>query len=353
MSKYWEKMLILKEPISSNSIFISQERPSFFVSKDLYDLINSFDHKIDKKRIKKLNNIYESFFTVYNDQKMLNLTKTIENILDLDGLIINIERKGKIIGCVMSVFTPVKINDFKEDLLINASERFNSLMETETDLMFGCCSYLVLKKKYRNKGLGMALIQESLQVFYDNGGLGAYFINTTSRCINSIPVCTWELNLSNINIINLGVDIIKINQNNAEISRIYHKEYLKDKSLFFNPSLEYWKKWVNVFPTYMVQSSGKIIGLFSIKTYKTQPYRSNTIYNNCSTLICIGEQPFILDCMIQTCKHQYDILSIKEIGDVKQKDLIKIGAQKKFRNFINFFNITKKYYLKDFYLPLF
>lgn len=54
MGKFWNKMLILekddKEPISGNALFISQERPLFFVDK-VYKHKSSFKDTFSDKDI--------------------------------------------------------------------------------------------------------------------------------------------------------------------------------------------------------------------------------------------------------------------------------------------------------------
>ena len=262
---------------------------------------------------------------------------------------------------------PLTVNiDIDKKINISQSERSIS-NKTDNSFFFGCGSYLILDKNYRGNGLGMVLIQESLQILYDNGGLGSYFINTVSRCDNSIPLIKWiyPLNLDKLdschfvypnnyrNRFEIGEksEAIKVDEINIKEVYDFYIEYMKDKKVYFSPSLEYYRKWIKMYPTYILKDE-KIEGLFSLRSnviwYPTLRTNINTGY--CIT--CIGKNiDIVIKQVLYEAKKYFDVLIFYELGDVNSNNLNNIFAQKNHKAYINFFNTTFKLDKSEFYAP--
>lgn len=370
MSKYWMKMEILraskKYQIKTDQLFISEERPAFFVNRNYYDVKTSSKHIFTEEEIQQISNLYRYNYRIGKSPNAISVsTEQIRQFLNLDSEVLTIHKNNVFIGCMVSILVPISIKD-KIDIREN-SKRFDFFKAKEDNLVFAYASFLVLEKNHRKKGLGMALIQESLQILYDNGGLGAYFINTVSRCDNAIPLLTWyyPLNLEKLDNCKYNYPreykskfilkeckenmIIRIDNTNEKIAYEFYMKYGKDKKVYFSPSFNYWKIWIKVFPTFIVKQE-EIKGLFSFSSNNIWYPLHNTMINNGYLIICIGEN--ILSSALLESKKYFDILNISEVGDIKSSNLINIFAQKSNKSYINFFNTTLSITASDFYVPL-
>lgn len=252
----------------------------------------------------------------------------------------------------MSFFLPLHINN-AENIIVEKSDRFKKLCKDDDNLVFSCTSYLTLKKKYQGKGLGMALIQESLQMGYDNGCIGAYFVNKISRCSNSIHFKFYGVELKSLNVPIHNLNSVKVDKTNAEEALNYYLEQGKNLKTFFSPSLIYWKKWIKVFPTYIIKKNGLNIGLFSLKYYNIYISVTKKELKYCGNLLCIGQQPETLNALIHTCKKNYDFLNIAALGSIDEDMLKNLNITASNSNYINFYNCKMIISKDDFHLPIF
>jgi len=366
-------MEILRNKKDDNAnLYISQERPAFFVNNSLYKTSTSSKKIFSDEDIKEISKFYCSNYKIGKSNVTHKISiNDLKRFLNLDCELLTI-RKDNLIGSMLSIYVPVTINlTIDKTKLIETSERFDN-MKSHDSIMFACASYLILSRKYRGKGYGMALIQESLQVFYDYGGLTAYFINSVSRCINSIPLYSWifPLNLSKLDRCNfnypsnykslfnlknnLTYTTVKINRENSlQALNFYHK-FMKDKKLYFSPSKKYWLKWVKTFPTYMVFNNDEIIGLYCFNhEINYYPINKEELLVG-SLLLCVGQQPQTLKNALLESKKYYDLVKIYETGDMNKKILNTVNAIKTEPNvFINFFNNQLFLKSSDIYIPLF
>jgi GNAT superfamily N-acetyltransferase len=347
MSKFWNKMFILNGETIGNDLFISQERPPFFGNKT-YKHKSSFREDFSEKELLVLEKLYKNSFKIVNDNKFLVLASTIKNYMKLGCEISSISIKKKVIGSIISFLVPLHIKD-AEVPIVEKSDKFRRVCKNNNDFVFSCTSYLTLKKKYQGKGLGMALIQESLQEAYDNGCIGAYFINRVSRCSNSIPFNYYLLNLQNFAEIVCFTE--KVTKINAEDALKYYFEKCKDLKIFFSPSLKYWKKWIKVFPTYLVKRNNMNIGIFSIKYYNIYISATQRELKYSGNLLCIGEQPVTFHALTNTCKLlQYDFLNVSDLGYINENSNENSNEN---TNYVNFYNCKMKITKNEFNLPIF
>ena len=367
-SQYWNKMQILRKHKSKNNqLFISTNKPPFFVKKD-YTLKTSSKHQFTDEELKIISDFYRRKYRVNKSTVTQNVTVSdLKKYLYLDCELLNIY-KDEIIGSIISIYLPINI---KTELEKNTIPNKDKIYKISKDaIIFPCTSFLITDDKYRGKGYGMSLIQESLQTGYELGVLGAFFINDVSRCDNSIPLYTWyyPFNFDKLDACNFVYpkyykhcfqvkyekEIKQVDENNYERAYDFYINYLKDKVFYFSPSLEYWKKWINCFPTYLIfDHKNEIIGLFSYD-YNLLKFLSYHDYIHRGCLItCIGKQPEVLHASISQGRKMFDILNIFEIGDINMTLLKSVFAQGSSKGYINFYNTRLKIKAEDFYVPLF
>ena len=342
MSKYWNKMEIFKGK-KDNNLFISQKKPLFFARKD-YELETSSKVKLNTDEIDKF------YYFNYNVNEETSFTQlNSKKYLYLDSEILTIKKDNKIIGSIVSVIIPVKINtELDKNVKIPLSER-GSLFGSENTLIFACSSFLVIDKKYRRKGYGIAMIQESLQILYKNGGLGAYFINNVPRGNNNIKLNIWYFDLAKMNNNNTNLIVERV----KEESFNFYMSLVKDKKIAFIPSLNYWKKWVEVFPTYTVKKDDKLIGMFCFNNYNVRyPIKKSSLMKG-NLLFCLGKQPETLESSIEKCKSYLNILEVYETGDLTSKLVRSLNGKTYEPKYINFFNTQIQLKASDFHCPLF
>ena len=147
--------------------------------------------------------------------------------------------------------------------------------------------------------------------------------------------------------------IEKVCMENLKKSYQFYNSYCENKKFYFSPSYEYWDKWVNTFPTYIVFENNKIIGIFSFENkwvYHTQT--RNYLFTG-HLVTCIGEQPKTLNSALIIGKNIFDYLVMYEIGDLNKTILLNVNAQQIGKNFINFYNTTINLRSEELYIPIF
>ncbi len=374
--EFWNKMEILrsskqfanaqKKKSNSKELFISLDKPTFFTNNYEYVVKTSSKDICDEK---ELSVFYCSNFRIgKSNNTILVSLYDIKKFLSISAEILTIRIEEKLIGSMISFILPLQINlDINKQ---HKETRYNYMKNNKDDNIFACASYLILDKSFRGKGMGMALIQESLQLFHEYGGLGSYFINAVSRCDNSIQISNWyfPLNLDKLDKCKFlypkdyrklfeieGKEMSeKVDENNIKEAHNYYMNYVKDKKVYFSPSLEYYSKWILLFPTYIVRDNNEIVGLFSFFERKSWYPTLNSVITSGQCITCIGiDIDLIMKQSILEGKKHFDILCFYQLGDVKAENLSKIFAQKDCRSYINFFNTTLKVNASDFYSPPF
>ena len=395
MSKYWNKMEILRQgkqflrsqeekkredekknkKEEKKELFISQERPAFFVNKDYYTVKSSSTYNYSEKELEEISQFYCRNYRIGKSNNTIILyQKEIAAFLSTKSELVTIYDKNSLIGTIISIIVPLCINipELNNGITVKQTERCDFYKgDKEKHLTFACASFLILDSKYRGKGLGMALIQESLQILYDNGGLGAFFINTVSRCDNSIPLFSWyyPLNLAKLDSCNYTYpkeyksyfnlpdkderDVERVIVKNSKEAYEFYFNYMKGKKFYFAPSYEYWLKWIESFPTFIVRSHSGITGMYSFNSNNIRYPLFRCEIMTGILLTCIGEQPSTLKSSLITAKKMFDILTIYEIGDLTKIILRGVFAQNSHKSYINFFNTRLKLEAGDFYSPLF
>ena len=379
MSKYWNNLNILrKHRKDSKGLFISTDRPSVIEQQDVevYEIKDGDDERL----LQEISDFYCKSYRVgknnnTNQVSMEDLRRFLH--LDCEFLIMHLEEKGKVVGSIISIYVPVCVSEYEsgnEEYEIKLSENFEN-MKTENAIMCACASFLILQESFRGKGYGMRLIQESLQKFYDNGGLMAFFINTISRCDNSIGFNTWyfPLNFEKLDISkypypkdykkyfveklenfkNREENVVKVDENNSELAYNFYFLHVGKSKFYFSPSYEYWQKWIKSFPTFLCYREKSISGIFSFNPRNIKCSFSNKELLVGMTLFSIGKQPETLMSTITKAQEMFDIVNFYELGQLNKKLFVSILAQRAQKRYINFYNTTLKLKAEDFYCPIF
>ena len=365
---FWNKMKIFtkenRKNIDVNELYISNVRPEFLITEGY-----TKKSKYNEKEIKALSDFYRYNFRIGKSNNTIFVFKSdIEKILNMRGEIITIYKENVLIGSIISYEFPICINKKINKTEIGTTI-YDDMKNQKDDIIFGCTTCLILQKKFRGTGLGIALIQESLQVMYDTGIKAAYFINNVSRCANSIAIINWyyPLNLDKLDKCRYlyprefknrfqiqGENISKIvDVNTLKLSHDFYCEYMKKKSFYLSPSLEYYEKWIEKFPTYIIYENDVITGLFSFNYVSVWYPSMNTVLEMGYVITCIGEN---IDLVIQQVllqgKTLFDLIIFHELGDIKANNLDKIFAQRNFKTYINFFNTPIQLLPSEFYAPV-
>lgn len=385
MSQYWDKMLILKNNLGSESskdLLISQEPPVFFAPKGPFTIHNL--NFCEKNTNEKILDELSSFYCKNNVLASGNMTKVSKNDLKKymnAGLSEIVYLRNKIskdvIGSILNVLLPIRLNmDINLDVLVAKTERYRQISSSDDprDVVFAVTTFLNNAKNWRGKGLGMVLIQKSLQLAYDAGVVCAYFLNTTPRCTNAVEIKCWTfpLNIPKLQTYKISFNrryidyYLGFSSNDVQINLADHKNkelherYLslvKDKKFALFPDWIYWKRWVENFNTYGVIKNKEIIGVFSIIKYTVYVPACGKEIEYGNRLFCAAEKGYELDVckalLVQAQKEKIDIILLQEIGDWTNEILTELHAQKsKVSDYLNFYNTQIKLEPSDIYAPM-
>ncbi len=373
-SFYWDKMFINKLS-SPNDFIISYERPAFFVDNKLKLTIKSlYDNNIELSILKDLEKFYAEHNRLNSGNIVLVTKDILKKYIDLNAELVMVFNKNKILGSMLSLSIPVRINmNINIDDIVPKSDKYQKIIPYNPDgknMIFGCTTFLTNHTKYRGKGLGMMLIQKSLQIAYEEGILCAYFLNTTKRSTNAIPIRSWyyPLNLPIMDKYNIyyhkrykqyynfklppNIEITRVSD--IEGSLNIYLDLVKDKTFYLNPDMNFWSSWVQLFDTYIVKSDGNVVGIFTIKYLDNHiPSISQNIKGG-QILLCVGKQPETIKSLIHICREdQRDIVYLQQYGDLTDKilqDLLAINTKK--YDYMNFYNTSIQLKSTDIYIPL-
>ncbi len=374
MSQYWKNMFIWNRKNNTNNLFISQDKPVFPIntSSSEVKVIASSNTKIE---VHALSIFYSNNFRINNSEYTNCLTETdINNYLSINSEIVNLYNGPEIIGSIINILVPIEIGTELNKNINQYSDR-SKTYGIENSHVFACSSYLILKHKYRNKGFGMKLIQESLQILHQHGGLGAYFVNRVSRCANSIEL-NWyilPLNLEKVEIQNFSFLKNFINYKSLFNGKIYqfnsielleqiksiedtklaydfYSSFRTKYKFYFAPKEEYWDKWIKIFPTYVIKKDNKLEALFclNIQTIKNP---QNQYIKYAVLLFYLGNMEYFK--LIADLRKNIDYLLICELGNINKKIMEILPFQHFNRNYINFYNTNIKLKKEEILIPIF
>lgn len=383
----WNEMWILKkedkekegtQEREENEFIISQERPVFF-SVDNFPFQIAYLHN----RTLKLNCLEKvsNFYTENNLMLSGNMNRVtpadLLKFINLDAELVIIKNKREILGSILSILFPICVNtNLQITDIVHKNDRYCNIVESRVksynNIVFANTTFLNNHKKYRGKGIGMVLIQKSLQIAYDEGVLCAYFLNSTARCKNAVAIKNWiypinpdELDKLHIDYprkyrssytitLTENYDIILVNKENMGIALELYLKLVKDKKFYFNPGIKYWEKWITNHKTYIVKIDDEEVGIFSINKILTYIPNKNCEVRHGSILICVGQQPATIRSLIFTCrKEDFDLLMLQEVGDINSRLLSNIWAiYTDTKDYLNFYNTRITLLPSEIYSPL-
>lgn len=367
-SKYWINMHVLKYKVNSlinnKSFYISQDKP-ILIKNNSYNIKGS-DDIISEEELNMLSSFYCKNYN-FRDNILYISTNYIKN-LDLIGAEnVRLYMDGKLLGCMVSFLFPIKIMTSLIKEKRSYSERYKSYQIYDDVDIIACSSLLAVDSHHRGKGLGMNLIQESLQIHFNNGGLTAYFINATSRCSNSIPLETWyyPTNMEKLDAVNFNYPsrykskfleksqpfkYSKISEENINDVYKFFIESVKDKKFSLYPTSSFFTEWCKVYPSYYIYDEDSIKG-FATYSYHICGFPNHGNLKVGFLIFYIGE-PSLLDTLINISRINCDVFYLYEVGDLDKNTLSNSFCQRTSKMYINFYNTNIKLQQKDFYAPI-
>lgn len=373
MSRYWAKMYILmkgskyiqKDKYNNPNLYISSEQPYVSVKKDQYSIRKLITENFS---LEAVSNLYNKYYTVANSNVIPQMPKEkLFNRLNVVSILM-LYHSDALIGANFNILIPLYI---KTDKYIEYKESvWDENKQEKTNLIFASQSYLTLHQKYRGKGYGMLLIQESLKILFEGGGLAAYFMNPRARGDNSIMINNrfFPLNFENLDKVKyvypknsktLFQEQIKCTNKFYRVDELNFAEAhkfivlnIQNKKFAFSPSLAYFQKWIKVFPTYIGKNGDNVEAIFCLNENQIlYPIYNNTI-NTAYVIFSLGINLENINALLVTCKEKYDNLIFYEAGDIDKKILNKIYAQALSPTYINFFNASLYLKPEEFYAPV-
>lgn len=372
ISKYWDNMAALRNATkgyNGKDLFMTTNYPKY--NNVLEKGMTAKDSSIEppsEEEIKQISLFYMYNFKILKSNTTIFFTeKEIKDIIEFaQGNVITLRKDGYLTGSIVNFLVPTGLNI--EDTY-EYGKRLD-LQYSPKDIILSVSSYLILDKNNRGKGLGMTLVTESLNSLHNNGGQAAYFINKVARTKNYIPIVAWyyPLNLNKLDAchydyprqyrsrynINKEKMSYLVDENNAEKVHQYYMNYIKDKKLYFSPSLFFFKKWIKLFPCYFVMEKDKIIGFFTLRKVTMWHPEYNSTIEYCDATLCVGEDiQKIMEQCITIAREFADVIKFYELGDVRATSLNNTGCFSGNKAYINWYNIGKSFKPEEFYLPPF
>lgn len=373
-SIFWSRMFIGTEEKESKSDgnVICYEPPPFFTNRFLSKFNVDYTFTPSDQLLEKAEIFYSKEFKLKNGNKPLINTGILKRWINIGSLIVTLNKSNKIKGSAISLVLPIKIK-IKQDKLIEQTYQYTDIIDQNDDvIVMGLTTHLNLHHKLRNKGLGMVLIQRSLQCAYDIGITCAYFINTESRCSNSVPLISWSYPLDVHKLISYGlgyngrytqkykinipadISYLRVDKTNYQECYNTYRNLIENLYNVFCPNLYFWKRWILNIPTYIVKRKDKNIGVFSYNGNNIEIAKINKIIPTAYPMFCIGEQPSTILSLLDVCKKdKYEVVNITQTGTLTRQVLQSINADKlKGLSYINFYNTDIHLTAEDIHFPL-
>ena len=363
-------------------LFISDEEPNFSAKSKIKDFkvlcIDEKEIELSEDFLNKLSKFYIKNNLMASGN--MNRIKPIDILKFTNiGAELVVIQKEKILGSILSVLFPIKlVSELENNNQIKKTYRYTDIVpviqnKEENVHVFASTTFLNNHKKYRGKGLGMILIQRSLQLAHKQGILGAYFLNTVKRNDNAVKIKNWvfPVNPNNLDKYQIDYDrrykskytfsfspdykIIEVNKvnNNIEEALEFYLSQVKEKKACFYPEISFWKKWIVNFNVFLLQCENKNIGIFCTnKLTSFIPSRKCELENG-YVLFCVGKQPETLKAMLFRCrKDNYDLIMLQEVGDLTYSILKNVFACPVSADYLNFYNTNLSLQPQDIYFPL-
>ena len=270
-SKFWKDMFVENGQNEGNTFIISKEKPISYGGKKNIKVIKGLEvSEYDE---------FCSFIQNHNKMSTGNTTllpkSELVKLLKLDNNVVLIRSNvgNKLIGTIMTIKLPIR-------------NKQDSKCEIITH---GCTTFLSIHSKLRGNGLCMALIRGLVGYGYEEKVYCDYHTVPLKIGNNSIKVNSWYRPIhlqnstklgflhSNTNTktrnrlkyktnLQKGYSFSKITNTNSIESLNLYKKLIKNKKFVFYPDIDLWKKWINIFPSFIIYKENVEIGIVSLHT---------------------------------------------------------------------------------------
>lgn len=325
-----------------------------------YERIISKDKPIDYDRTKKVvlfrgikPEEYDEVQIFIRDQNKMasgNYTllpkSEIERYLRIETYCVLMRGEGnsKLYGTIFSIPFPIRCS--LSAGIIEKEEYTKNIVVTH-----GCTTFLNMNSKIRKLGLSMHLIRELSLYGHENNIYCSYQLTPFKLCENSFEVSAWYRPINLIKALSLGFPFKGFNELNKlmknkmaykcktpkgyNIKRVlnknkdkalsFYKQLVEDKKFVFYPSDEYFFKWIQEFPTYLVQKDKLNVGIYSLKSVYCKMGETDLDGTLCLPAFFNSipeEKSKVLKCLISTAEErQFDVLYLHSVGDLDPETL--------------------------------
>ena len=274
------------------------------------------------------------------------------------------EENKKLYGTIFSIPFPIKCS-FSENTIIH-----------------GCTTFLNVQTNLRNFNMCSILIKELIKYGYENDVYCSYQMTNFKMCETSFEISSYYRPINLMNSIVLGfippdiLNIKKIHENrmkykckipkgfslkkvlnkNKEKALNFYKVLVKDKKFSLYPDLNFFSKWIQEFPTYIVKKDKKNIEIFSITSIFCR--MGNDMDGKlCLPLIfnTISNKKEVLQCLLSIAEErENDVLYAYSVGDLDEETLKNVNANETpQKTWFSLYNNSMKLTSEDLYVPLF
>lgn len=337
-SKYWTHMF-------NPDQIISYQTPTF--SYPTHDL--TFDTQTSSDKILQ-------FIKTYNKTSFGNITVLTQQLFDsfksLHGYylgLVDSTINQSLVGTIFSIPIPIHSPTPYE---YSHPEALSKYITPSSNVIFhGCTSFLCLHPDYRNKGLGMALIQRLIELGFNDKLICGYHLTSQKLTPDSIPISAWyrPINIEKCRkagfefptfkkssdrnntrdrlmySVRLPKDyqIIKMDKGNYSMGYKWYLKFTHDLTFKYYPNDQHWYSWIHHFDTYLVKNCGKPIGLFSLKPLTISTSKNSSVSMNLLLFMC--GSPDILSSVLHVSSN-VDIVYGYKVTSITDDSLSKILA---------------------------
>lgn len=320
----------------------------------------SLDNKLNMVFSTDITNKYDLIeYFIKKNNKMstgnTTLLKRVElnNYIDMGATAIVMLKQDKIMGFIMSLYLPIKID----------GEVFK----------VGCTSFMNIHSALRGMGLAKNLMNELMMSAYEKQIYTDYHLGPLTD-VNSIQLQSYFYPLDMRKCILAGFssptwltskphEIISKYQHklskDIRVKRIGNSEealsfYLKEvsnKRYAFYPDKELWSKWVNTYPTYTVYRKKKMVGIFTLGTVSCETTLGKEL-TLATPFLCAGKAGLVFPAMISEARRFWDALYFYSTGIITSNIADKFNCIQGVPTNLSFYNNDIVIDKKDIFVPL-
>jgi len=383
LSKYWKDMPIVRpdEPEGGIESLISVNPPAPFTTelnvKFVSDGSDGSDgsHNIDLQAV-------SNFLTKHNITTTGNTTlcpaEDLRKYQKFGGYnIVMLSSSDKIIGFIMSIVCPIKINPSEK--LAHSSK-----------IMCGCTSHLCVAKPLRNMGLAMGLMKELIASGYKDNVYCSYGTATMKISGNAVKITAWyrPIDLAKckesgfayksyikptdrgtsrdelayrVSNLNDRYNIIKLDPSQDVSEHLdYYLSIVNNKKVSFYPDYTHWVKWLSTFNTYVVSDGDNKLGVFSYTTIHANIAETGETVSMAFPLLFVSGTDssgdnILMKAMLSVVKADgFPLIYIYQCGSLTSELLSQHNAMEtSAKIYLNWYNHSVRVTPEDVYLPLF